>query len=60
MRLEGSIDKAALVKYLAKCYARHRKREGALQQENPILAMGDRMDAITYRSLIEDVRHDAI
>ena len=59
MRLEGSIDKAALVKYLAKCYARHRKRERALQRANPLVAIGDRMDAITYRSLIAEVVHDA-
>ena len=60
MRLTGSIDRAALVKYLATYYARYKKRERALQQENPIVAMGYRMDAITYRSLIEDVVHDAI
>jgi len=60
MRPKGSIDRAALVKYLAGHYARYKKRERALQRAKPLLAMGYRMDAITYRSLIEDVRHDAI
>ena len=60
MRLQGSIDREALVKYLARYYARHRKRERALQRVNPLLAMGYRMDAITYQCLIEDVVHDAI
>jgi len=60
MRLQGSIDRAVLVKYLAKCYARHRKRERALQRANPLVAIGDRMDAITYRSLITEVIQDTI
>ena len=60
MRPEGSIDKADLTKYLAGYYARYKKRERALQRENPIVAAGYRMDAITYRCLIADVIHDAI